>query len=65
MVNPDGVRPDFQDINVKNFHQVNQNGPQIKHEVQVHLEGNSSHQATINFRLSDLGDPPLLWRSVS
>ncbi len=49
IVNPNGVPPDFQDIKVRNLHQLNVNGPQIAHEVDVYVEGNTSHQATINF----------------
>lgn len=49
IVNPDGVAPDFQDITIKNLHQLNVNGPQDGHEVTVYVEGNSAHQATINF----------------
>jgi polygalacturonase len=49
LVNADGVPPDFQNITVKDFHQVNVNGPQHPNPVTVALEGDSQHQATITF----------------
>jgi polygalacturonase len=49
MVNPLGVPPDFQDISVNNFHQLNVNGPQHAFQTTVSVEGDSAHQATVAF----------------
>jgi polygalacturonase len=49
IVDPAGVPPDFQNITVTNFHQVNVNGPQHATQVQVLVEGDSTHQATVAF----------------
>ena len=49
LVNPLGLAPDFQDITVKNFHQVNVNGPQHAFQTTVSVEGDSAHQATVTF----------------
>ena len=48
-VDPAGVPPDFQDITVKNFHQLNVNGPQHPFQVTVSVEGDSAHQAMVAF----------------
>jgi polygalacturonase len=49
LVNPAGVPPDFEDITVENFHQLNVQGPQHAFEVTVYVEGDSTHQATVTF----------------
>jgi polygalacturonase len=47
IVNPDGIPPDFQNITIQDFHQINVNGPQHPATVTVALEGDKQHQATI------------------
>ena len=49
LVNPAGVSPDFEDITVKNFHQINVNGPQHPFQTTVSVEGDSAHKATVTF----------------
>jgi polygalacturonase len=49
LVNPVGVPPNFQNITVNNFHQLDHGGPQHPFEVTVYVEGDSTHQATIAF----------------
>jgi hypothetical protein len=49
IVSANGVPPDFQNITVQDFHQVNVNGPQHADPVTVALEGDTQHQATITF----------------
>jgi polygalacturonase len=46
-VHDGGVPPNFQDITFKNFQQINGTGVQHAHEVDVTLQGNSSHNAII------------------
>jgi hypothetical protein len=48
-VHPEGVLPAFDDITVKNFHQVNVNGPQHPVQTTVSVEGDSAHKATVTF----------------
>jgi polygalacturonase len=49
LTNPNGVAPDFENIAVKNFHQLNVNGPQHPFEVTAYVEGDSAHQTTVTF----------------
>jgi polygalacturonase len=49
IVDPAGVPPDFQNITVQDFHQINVNGPQHADPVTVDVEGDSTHQATVTF----------------
>lgn len=49
LVHPEGVLPAFEDITVKNFHQVNVNGPQHPIATTVSVEGDSAHKATVTF----------------
>jgi polygalacturonase len=49
VVFPLGVPPDFQNITVRNFHQINVNGPQHPTVVTVNVEGDTAHQATVTF----------------
>jgi polygalacturonase len=49
VVFPLGVPPDFENITVKNFHQINVNGPQHPTVVTVNVEGDTAHQATVTF----------------
>jgi polygalacturonase len=46
---PLGVPPDFENITVKNFHQINKNGPQHPTAVTVNVEGDTAHTATVTF----------------
>ncbi|HEY4016382.1 MAG TPA: glycosyl hydrolase family 28 protein [Polyangiaceae bacterium] len=49
MIFPLGVPPDFEDITVKDFHQIDVNGPQHATEVTVDVEGDTTHTATVTF----------------
>jgi polygalacturonase len=46
---PLGVPPDFENITVKDFHQIDVNGPQHATQVTVHVEGDTTHTATVTF----------------
>lgn len=49
IVLPLGVPPDFENITVKNFHQINVSGPQHATAVTVNVEGDTAHTATVTF----------------
>jgi polygalacturonase len=49
IVYPLGVPPDFQNITVKKFHQMDVNGPQHATQVTVNVEGDTTHTATVTF----------------
>jgi polygalacturonase len=49
IVDPAGVPPDFQNISVKNFHQIDVSGPQHATQVAINVEGDSAHTATVAF----------------
>jgi polygalacturonase len=49
IIDPLGVPPDFQNITVKDFHQINVNGPQHATQVTVSVEGDTTHMATVTF----------------
>ncbi len=49
IVDPAGVPPDFQNITVQNFHQVDVKGPQHATQVAVNVEGDTTHKATVAF----------------
>jgi polygalacturonase len=48
-VDPAGVPPDFQNITVQNFHQLNVKGPAHATQVSVNVEGDTAHKATVTF----------------
>jgi polygalacturonase len=49
MIYPLGVPPDFENITVNNFHQIDVNGPQHATLVTVDVEGDTLHTATVAF----------------
>jgi polygalacturonase len=49
IVYPLGVPPDFENISVRNFHQIDENGPQHPTQVTVNVEGDTTHTATVTF----------------
>ncbi len=49
IVFPLGVPPDFENITVRNFHQIDVNGPQHPAQVTVDVEGDTAHTATVTF----------------
>jgi polygalacturonase len=49
IVDPAGVPPEFDNITVTNFQQINGTGLQHAHEIDVDLVGDATHQATIAF----------------
>jgi polygalacturonase len=49
MVYPLGVPPEFTNITVRNFHQIDVNGPQHAAQVTVNVDGNTTHTATVTF----------------
>jgi hypothetical protein len=49
IVDPAGVPPDFENITVQDFHQMNVNGPQHPDPITVNVEGDTTHQATVTF----------------
>jgi polygalacturonase len=49
IVYPLGVPPDFENITVKDFHQIDVSGPQHPTQVTVDVEGDTTHTATVTF----------------